>query len=163
MQSEILPYHGAMAKAAPRSPVPESSTESVQVAPSPTFLGALKTTRQVAGFIPVPTPRPRFRISDSGGIERSVESSIWMPVPIVEGVRFRVLSSFGDDVWAGGDHLRLFHSSDNGLTWTEVQLPVAADRTHAVAHIRIDDAEHVTVEEDTGSAWTTTNAGATWQ
>ena len=86
-----------------------------------------------------------------------------MPVPIAPTLTSASLSISGPDVWAGGDHLRLFHSTDNGLTWTEVHLPATADRAHAIVHIRIDDPQNLTVEDDTGSTWTTTDAGATWQ
>jgi photosystem II stability/assembly factor-like uncharacterized protein len=86
-----------------------------------------------------------------------------MPVPIASDAHFRVVSIWGADVWAGGDHLRLFHSTDNGLTWTEVQLPATADRTHAIVHIRSDSPQKITVEDNAGSTWTTTDAGATWQ
>jgi hypothetical protein len=157
-------YRGAMAaaKTAPR-PAP-SSTQSVQVESSNAFAGSLQTTQPaLRGLIAAPTSRPRFRITDSGQLERSVQSGIWMPVSIAPDAHFRVLSISGDNVWAGGDHLRLFHSTDNGLTWTEVQLPATADRAHPIVHIRIDDAQHLTVEDDTGATWTTTDAGATWQ
>jgi photosystem II stability/assembly factor-like uncharacterized protein len=66
-------------------------------------------------------------------------------------------------VWAGGDHLRLFHSADDGVTWTEVQLPAAANHDNAIVHIRIDAVRHLTVEDGTGATWTTTDGGATWQ
>jgi hypothetical protein len=164
MQAQITAYRSAMAesKAAPRSSAPASSTESVQVAPSPAF-GALRATHPVAGFIPAPIARPRFRITGSGQLERSTQPSIWMPVPIASDAHFRVVSIWGADVWAGGDHLRLFHSADNGLTWTEVQLPATADRIHAIVHIRSDSPQKITVEDNAGSTWTTTDAGATWQ
>ena len=157
-------YRGAMAaaKAAPR-PAP-SSTQSVQVESSNAFTRSLQTTQPaLRGLIAAPTPRPRFRITDSGQLERSVQSSIWMPVSIAPDAHLRVLSISGSDVWAGGDHLRLFHSADNGVTWTEVHLPATADQAHAIVHIRIDDPRNLTVEDDTGSTWTTTDAGATWQ
>ena len=157
-------YRGAMsaAKTAPR-PAP-SSTQSVQVESSNAFTGSLQTTQPaVRGLIAAPTPRPHFRITDSGQLERSTEPGAWFPVPIAADAHFRVISISGPDVWAGGDHLRLFHSADNGLTWTEVQLPATADRAHAIVHIRIDDPRKLIVEDDTGSTWTTTDAGATWQ
>jgi len=156
----------AQAKAAPRaaSPPVASSTQSVQVEASNALTRSLETTQPVAGFIAAPNAtRPRFRISDEGRIERSVQASVWMPVAIASGIRFRVISVAGSDVWAGGDHLRLFHSADNGVTWDEVHLPATADRTHAIVHIRIDDAQHLTVEDDSGTSFSTTDAGVTWQ
>jgi hypothetical protein len=165
MQAETRAYRGAIRadKAAPRSTAPPSATESVQVEAGTAF-GALQTTHPAAGFIPVPTTaRPRFRITSTGQVERSVQSSVWMPVFIAADARFRIVSISGSDVWAGGDHLRLFHSADNGLTWTQVQLPATADRAHAIVHIRIDDPQHLTIENDAGSSWSTVDAGATWQ
>jgi photosystem II stability/assembly factor-like uncharacterized protein len=105
----------------------------------------------------------RFRITGAGQLERSLQPNIWMPVPIAPDTRLRVVSISGSDVWAGGDHLRLFHSADDGLTWSEVQLPAVADRAHAIIHIRIDSPQHLTVEDDAGSTWGTIDRGATWR
>ena len=170
MQSELRArnmsaYHGAVAasKAAPRSSVPASVGGSVRVQPgnalatAPRPLGAM-------GALTIPTSaHPGFRINDAGQIERSVETGIWTPAAIAAEVRFRVLSILGADVWAGGDRLRLFHSADNGLTWAEVQLPANGDRTHAIAHIRLDSAQALHVESDDGTVWTTADGGATWK
>ena len=114
-------------------------------------------------FMATPAARAHFRINDAGQIERSTDPGIWQPVPIAQPIHFRVLSISGEDIWAGGDRLRLFHSTDNGVTWIEVHLPVTADRTHAIAHIRVDSPQKLTVESDNGDAWTTTDNGATWQ
>jgi photosystem II stability/assembly factor-like uncharacterized protein len=153
----------ARAKMAPRASAP-SSTQSVQVQADDAFTRSLEPTHGVARFIATPTPaRPRFRISETGQLERSIQSGDWMPVPVAPDAHLRVVSISGDNVWAGGDHLRLFHSTDNGLIWTEVHLPAPADHARAVVHIRIDDAQHITVEDDDAGAWTTIDAGATWR
>jgi len=116
------------------------------------------------GALSMPTSaHPRFRINDAGKIERSTEPGVWTPAAIAADVHFRVLSIMGADVWAGGDLQRLFHSADNGLTWTEVQLPATGDRAHAIAHIRIDSAQALHVESDDGTVWTTADGGATWK
>jgi len=166
IDSEFAAHRGAVgaAKATPSTAAPPSATETVAVQPAEAFTRSLKTTQPaVRGLIAGMALRPRFRITDSGQLERSTQSGLWSPAPIAADVRFRVLSISGSDVWAGGDHLRLFHSSDSGLTWTELQLPVTADHSHAIVHIRIDSPQHITVEDDAGSSWTTANAGATWQ
>jgi hypothetical protein len=149
-------------KAAPRAA--PSVSQSVQVESSHSFAGSLKTAHPlVGGLIAAPAVRPHFRITGSGQLERSTEPGAWLPVPIAPDAHFRVISISGADVWAGGDHLRLFHSSDNGVTWTELQLPPTADRTHTIVHIRIDTPQKFTVEDETGATFTTTDAGATWQ
>ena len=161
-QMVVQPNAAATAKPAPRSTQPASATETVKVEPR-LALRRLHTTDSAAGFIPAVAVQPRFRITGSGHLERSIQASIWMPVSIDSGVRFRVVSLFGSDIWAGGDHLRLFHSVDNGVTWTEVQLPASADHSHAITHIRIDNPQKITIEDDTGMSWTTSNTGASWQ
>jgi photosystem II stability/assembly factor-like uncharacterized protein len=155
----------ADAKGAPPAPAIASVTRSAQVEANKTLAKSPQIAQSaIAGFAAVPTAgRPRFRINNAGQIERSVQPGIWTPSVIAPGTHFRVVSISGSDIWAGADHLRLFHSTDNGLTWTEVQLPSNADRTGAIVHIRIDDPQHITVQDDTGSTWTTIDAGAAWQ
>ncbi len=157
-------HHAGMsaAKSAARASAPATVTQSVQVQPANGFAASPQPLRAIGGFSNVSAAHPRFRINDAGHIERSAESGVWTPIPVAADVRFRVLSISGADVWAGGDNLRLFHSADNGLTWTEVQLPANADRAHAIAHIRIDSAQALTVESDDGTSWTTAEGGATW-
>jgi photosystem II stability/assembly factor-like uncharacterized protein len=110
-----------------------------------------------------PATHPRFRINDNGQIERALAPETWQSVPVDQQVRFRVLSVSGQEIWAGGDHLRLFHSIDNGVTWIQIQLPPGADRSHAIAHIRFEPGQRVVIEADDGATWTTTDSGQTWQ
>jgi hypothetical protein len=164
MQSEMTAYHAATtARAAQSSSAPAAATESVKVQAGDRFARSLQTNHPVAGLIRETAPRPRFRIDGAGRLERSIQSGVWTPVVIAPDTHFRVVSISGSDVWAGGDRLRLFHSADSGLTWSEVRLPTSADRSHDVAHILIEGPQHITIEDDTGASWTTTDAGTTWQ
>ncbi len=157
-------YHGTMMEKKAAPPAAPSASQSVQVESGAGFAGSLKTTHSaVGGLIATPVLRPHFRITDSGQLERSTELGAWIQVPIAPDAHFRVISISGADVWAGGDHLRLFHSSDNGVNWIELQLPATADRAHAIAHIRIDTPQKLTVEDDAGATFTTTDAGVTWR
>ena len=160
-RTRVSAVHGAVAEAK-AAPQPASSA-AVRIAPANTFASSAQATQTLSGLVPALSPRPRFRITGAGQIERSVQSSIWMPVAVAPDTHFRALAISGSDVWAGGDHLRLFHSADNGLNWTEVQLPAGADREHAIAHIRIDSPQQLTVEDEAGGLWTTSDAGATWK
>jgi photosystem II stability/assembly factor-like uncharacterized protein len=117
----------------------------------------------MGALMAAPASHPHFRINDTGRIERSTETGIWQPIPIDDSAKFRVLSVSGAEVWAGGDHLRLFHSTDGGITWIEIQLPVTANRDHAIAHIRIEPPQTITVESDDSNTWTSADNGATWQ
>lgn len=164
MRKSTSGVHGAMAeaKAAPRAA--PSATQSVQVEASDSFNQSLQTTQPaVRGLIAGIALRSSFRIADGGQLERSSQSGIWQPVSIAPGVHFRAISVSGTSVWAGGDHLRLYHSADNGVSWTEVHLPASADRSRAVVHIRIDSPQKLTVEDDRGATWSTDDGGATWR
>ncbi len=162
--AEVSAYRSAMAqaKAAPRSPS-TSATQSLNGEASSTLTRSLQNPQTVAGFVHAPPPRSQFRIDSAGQLERSTQPGIWVPVAIAQDIRFRVVAISGADVWAGGDHLRLLHSVDGGATWTEVQLPSDADRTHAIVHIRVDTPQKLTVEDDAGSAWSSIDAGTTWR
>lgn len=152
----------AEAKAAQRSPT-ASATQSVDAEARSTLTRSLQTPPPVAAFIHAPPQHPQFRISRAGQLERSTQTGIWLPVPIGPGIRFRVVAISAADVWAGGDRLRLYHSSDLGVTWAEVQLPSDADRTHAIVHIRVDTPQKITVEDDAGSSWSSFDGGSTWR
>ena len=105
----------------------------------------------------------RWRLGDDGQIEQLTSSGTWQPVTVCVNVKFRVFSVSGPDLWAGGDHLALFHSTDNGATWSQVHLPATADSTRAITDIRVDSLEKITVQTGDGLTWTTTDAGQTWQ
>ena len=117
----------------------------------------------MGGLMARPALHPQFRINGTGHVERSTETGVWQPVSIDDSAKFRIVSASGAEIWAGGDHLRLFHSTDSGITWIEVQLPSTAGRDHAIAHIHIEPQQKIVIESEDGIAWTTTDNGATWQ
>jgi len=122
----------------------------------------------VAGALASPKPmakavdRPQWRIDEVGHAERSFGDGTWHTVLANETVRMRVVSTFGNDVWVGGEQQRLFHSSDNGTTWAPVALPTRDGTLHVITQIRFTSAEVGSVGVDDGTSWTTTDRGATW-
>lgn len=148
---------GALTAPAPVAPAAQASTPP----PAPQTAFAESTPMHLsapAGFLAV---RPRWRIGDNGQIERALGDGAWRAV--LPGERFRVLSVSGAEVWAGGDQLKLFRSSDRGDTWAPVALPEKSGRSHSIAHIRIESPQSVTVEATDGTTWTTTDGGKSWQ
>jgi hypothetical protein len=91
-------------------------------------------------------------------------------------------ASHNQDVWAGGQAGILFHSSDAGITWLQVQPSVNAQRlTSDVIHIdlrsddlRSDDlrgsdlggdlrsASEIVISTSTKQVWSSTDSGKTW-
>jgi hypothetical protein len=159
LQAEMVARHGTAlaAKARPEATAPAA------FAPMNTFTREPRQKAAViSGLMTQPAPA-RLRINDSGHIERAIAPETWQRVPVGEQVRFRVLLESGQEIWAGGDQLRLYHSADNGATWTAIQLPPRVDRSHAIVHIRLEPRGRVTIEADDGTTWITTDGGQTWQ
>jgi photosystem II stability/assembly factor-like uncharacterized protein len=77
--------------------------------------------------------------------------------------KLHVVSVSGNEVWAGGENLRLEHSSDNGATWESVKLPAKNGYEHAITHIRIRTPQEGTINSDDGTSWITTDGGRTWK
>jgi photosystem II stability/assembly factor-like uncharacterized protein len=75
-----------------------------------------------------------------------------------EPVVFRVVSTIGSSVWAGGNGGELWHSSDGGQHWNKVAL----GETGAITTIHFDTAQQGSLTADSGSTWTTSDGGQTW-
>jgi photosystem II stability/assembly factor-like uncharacterized protein len=107
--------------------------------------------------------RPQWRINDRGQLERSFGDGVWQLVPTLETSKLRVVSISGSEVWAGGEGLRLEHSSDNGSTWQAIKLPSKNGYNHAVTHIRFPTPQDGIIDSDDGTSWNTTDGGRTWK
>lgn len=121
-------------------------------------VGALATPKPMAKAV----VRPQWRIDEEGHAERSFGDGTWHTVLANETGLMRVVSTFGNDVWVGGEQQQLFHSSDNGTTWVAVALPTRDGTLHVITQIRFTSAEVGSVGADDGTSWTTTDRGATW-
>ncbi len=68
------------------------------------------------------------------------------------------------DVWAGGQAGTLFHSRDNGTTWTQIQPSTKSEslKTDIVA-IDIRSATDVVLTTSNNESWSTSDGGMTWQ
>ena len=121
------------------------------------------TARSLSNASIAPAARPHWRINGLGQPERSFGDGDWQAVLPHEPSRMRVVSVFDSEVWIGGDHSRLYHSSDNGSTWNPVALPDKDGREHSIAHIHFQTAQSCTVESDDGTVWTTSDGGSSWK
>ena len=106
--------------------------------------------------------RPHWRIDSSGHAERSFGDGAWQPVLANESARMRVVSVFDAEVWVGGENARLYHSSDNGNTWTVVPLPMKNGNEPIIVHIRFKTPRTGMVEAADGASWTTSDGGVNW-
>jgi len=76
--------------------------------------------------------------------------------------QFHAVAVVGNDVWAGGSEANLFHSTDDGASWSRVALPTNRPATPTITRIAFDDALHGTVGADNATTWTTADGGRTW-
>lgn len=81
------------------------------------------------------------------------------PAPVV----FRVVTSNGFDVWAGGNNAALYHSYDAGSHWLRM-VPTSGDATMTGDVLTLDfpQPHRGRVSTSTGETWTTSD-GQTWQ
>jgi len=109
--------------------------------------------------------RPHWRINDIGQLERAFGVGSWQAVPMPDAAesKLHVVSVSGSEVWAGGENLRLDHSSDNGETWKSIKLPAKNGYEHTITHIRFRSAQLGVIDSDDGTSWITTDGGRTWK
>ena len=104
----------------------------------------------------------RWTVSNDGQLQRSTDSGrTWQTAPTfpAKDVVIRTVATVGNYVWVGGASAALFHSSDNGQTWTRQTLP---GTTGTVIYLRFIDAQHGTARCDDGTAWSTADGGLHW-
>ncbi len=111
------------------------------------------------------TSPPRWRVSDHGAIERSVDGGQhWQTVAIRSaGAVFRSVASLDGEVWAGGSSGTLYHSADNGRTWKRVTVQ-AGDAVLAgdIVRVEFSNDRNGAVTTAGGETWSTADGGATW-
>ena len=108
--------------------------------------------------------RPQWRITESGGLERSTAGNQWQPVLQKSNADFRAVASVGSHVWAGGADGVLYHSTDHGQSWNQLAVGSGGHPiTQAIRSILFKDERNGTVTFANGDTWVTNNAGRNWQ
>jgi photosystem II stability/assembly factor-like uncharacterized protein len=67
------------------------------------------------------------------------------------------------EIWVGGAGGALYHSADNGRTWSRVTVKagdVVLDSD--IVRVEFTDAQHGALMTVSGETWTTGDAGLTW-
>jgi photosystem II stability/assembly factor-like uncharacterized protein len=108
---------------------------------------------------------PRWTLSADGTLERSFDSgSTWETVLVPSQARFHVLAAHGMDIWLGGSSGALFHSSDAGDHWAQLQ-PVANGQalTDDVIGMEFTDPAHGVLTTASNQKWVTEDGGQSWQ
>jgi hypothetical protein len=103
--------------------------------------------------------------SDGSTLLRSIgEGGSWTVVSVAKNVVLRAVAALGLEVWAGGKNGVLYHSTDLGMHWTQLQ-PSAGGIALTVDIVSIEsaDPQHAKLTTSEGGIWTTSDGGKTWQ
>jgi hypothetical protein len=108
---------------------------------------------------------PRWTLSPDGVLQRSWDSGkTWQTIPVANNIVFRALAANGSDIWLGGAAGALYHSSDAGQHWVQVNpvvdgQPLTAD----IVTVEFSDPLHGKLTTSNHEIWSTSDAGNTWQ
>lgn len=107
----------------------------------------------------------RWTISSLGKLQLSLDGGrTWEEVDVGKSLRFRAVAVVGADIWAGGSRGALYHSADNGASWTRVSL--TSERTQVtedIIAVSFTDPQHGAVTTAAGERWLTVDGGQHWQ
>ncbi len=112
----------------------------------------------------VPSPFVRWSISNTGKVQRSLDSgTTWEELDVNDSLVFRVVTTAGNEVWAGGARGALYHSVDGGEHWTRVYLDLdQSGPDDAIVGITFTDPLHGRVTTAADERWITTDGGRHW-
>ncbi len=108
---------------------------------------------------------PRWTLSADGTLQRSLDGGkTWKTIPVAAGATLTAVAAMDSDIWVGGSHGALYHSTDAGDHWTQV-VPASAGQslTSNVIGIEFTDALHGKVTTADQEVWITGDGGQSWQ
>ncbi|MFU8859655.1 MAG: T9SS type A sorting domain-containing protein [Cyclonatronaceae bacterium] len=68
-----------------------------------------------------------YAVGADGGLYKREPMFGWYQLQPPAGNVYRVITADGNRVWAGGDEGNLIYSTDDGMNWEQLELPVNAD------------------------------------
>ena len=143
----------------------KSQTAEVKAAPEKAEAGSLAASDALSpGALSAPGFMPRESAPTSwkvvgGKLIKSAGQSQWEEAYPSASFEFSIVTTRGNDVWAGGSHASIIHSRDGGLTWETVRLGEAA--TGTIVSIMAGTL-NVQVKTSDNQLWSSTDAGKTW-
>jgi hypothetical protein len=149
---------------ASRPPAPENAPQAEpRVRPLPDNTQHSMPSLANGATARVNAAHPLWRINGQGQLERSLNDGQWTAVLGGHGQVIHVLSVSGQQLWAGGDHSRIYHSTDDGQTWKVAILPPKNGADHSIAHVRSASEREIRINASDGTEWTSTDGGVTWR
>ena len=99
----------------------------------------------------------------SGALQRSLDRGATWQTSLRSERPLLCFAALGNDIWAGGKAGTLFHSTDGGATWTQIN-PSADGRSLSADVTRIEarSATEIILATSRGESWTTVDGGKSW-
>ena len=98
----------------------------------------------------------------SGMLRRSLDGGVTWQTSFADG-RLLCYAPRGNEIWAGGKSGLLFHSTDNGATWTQVHASIGDQSlTDDVTRLEFRGASTLVLSTGNGGTWTSSDGGKTW-
>lgn len=107
---------------------------------------------------------PRWTLSADGTLQRSLDAGkTWKTIPVAADATLTAVAAMDSDIWVGGSHGSLYHSTDAGDHWAQL-VPNAGGQslTSNVIGIEFTDSLHGKVTTADQELWTTSDGGQTW-
>jgi hypothetical protein len=111
--------------------------------------------RLVDASIMRPGQNSIWRIEENGTLSKSQDGNAWIPVRVGQHTRLYALSVNGGEVWAGGADGGLFHSTDDGANWQQVEVRGAsgAHLTDTITRINSTPQHPLELTTNSGTVW----------
>jgi hypothetical protein len=122
------------------------------------------TGRNVSHLTTLPSSPPRWMLTSSGALQRSLdEGRSWEPVAVARGISFRALSVQGSEIWVGGAAGALYHSSDLGQRWAQIVPNSNGEPLKAeITRIEFASPQEGALTTAAGESWITSDSGRSW-
>ncbi len=116
-------------------------------------------TESLKGYGGVPSAK--WSLS-AGMLRRSLDGGTTWQTSLPEG-HLLCHTARGNEIWAGGKSGLLFHSTDNGATWTQVH-PSIGNRSlnDDVSHLEFRSATAISLSTSNGKTWISSDDGKSW-
>jgi len=167
---ENLPAAPELVSAQPATLEPQSFSREVPKAMPPiakapnTTFGFLPLRGSANAAAPVFRLRSLWRLNDTPGIllASNDRGQTWRSVIVDGQTSFQALSVAGWEIWAGGEAGILFHSTDNGVHWSQVTVSDGVTQLKdTITAIQTPDPRMIRIKTKSAE-WLSIDGGATW-
>jgi hypothetical protein len=128
-----------------------------------TLASNLRPNANKTDFLQLAPSPPQWAIHGNE-LQRSLDAGVAWKTVLHSDRPLLCYAAGGNDIWVGGKGGNLFHSTNGGVTWSQVH-PSAQQQTLSddVTHIDIHSPSQVAVLTSNNQSWSTTDGGITWE